>query len=322
MRRPFWLFSLVLFVLVASTPAQAQDLALANGVELTRNAKLPPPALLYSDLLNATQSSAIWRSGRLQVDGPIRALFLPSYRTDQSIYSYNPDSGAKLAHVMRRADGTVVDTQFYNGQQQQAPYWALHPGVPPEDPLPAGDYTMEWYLEGDLFYRFPFTVRVEEGSDPYNPEARTYFEGPWEDHAYLYVPNPNSTPMFSIWLRDTAAGPGDWKEHQLNISVKRGGKEVAYWPNPNGGAHPVDLKPWWDRLDVALDDAGTDVFYARDLADGAYTVTVTMDGAVYGTYGFAVRGGTIQHQGRQVRSGTDPLDYIEGGPERFFMKRQ
>lgn len=308
--------------MTSATAAQAQGLALANGVELTRNPKLPPPALLYSDLLNATQTSAIWNFGRLQVNGPIRALFLPDFQTDQSIYGYNPDSGAKLAHVLRRADETVADLQFYNGQKQQAPYWALHPGVPPEEPLAAGDYVMEWYLEGDLFYRFPFTVEVAEGDDVYNPEARYFFEGPWDDYAYLYIPSPTSTPMFSIWLRDKAASPGDWKEHQLNVSVVRGGKEVAYWPNPNGGAHPVDLKPWWERLDIALDHPGNDVFYARDLTDGTYTVTVTMDGATYGTYGFTVAGGKIQHQGRQVRSATDPLDYIEGGPERFFMKRK
>lgn len=313
---------LCLLIVCIATPSPAQELDLANNVELKRNPKLPPPALLYSDLLNALQSSAIWREGLLQINGEIRALFLPDYATNESIYSYNPDSGAKLAHVLKKTDGSVADMQFYRGQKHQAPYWKLHPGDIPEEPLAAGDYVMEWYLEGDQFYRFPLSVEVAESDDAYNPEVRYFINGPWSDYVYLYIPNETSTPMFSIWLRDKAASPGDWKEHQLNISVKRGGQEIAYWPNPNGGAHPVDLKPWWERLDMALDDPGNEVFYARDLKDGSYTVTVTLDEATYGEYAFSVKGGAIQHQERQVRESTNPLEYIEGGPERFFMKRK
>jgi hypothetical protein len=73
---------------------------------------------------------------------------------------------------------------------------------------------------------------------------------------------------------------------------------------------------------MALDDPGNEVFYARDLKDGSYTVTVTLDEATYGEYAFSVKGGAIQHQERQVRESTNPLEYIEGGPERFFMKRK
>ncbi len=324
---------LALFVcLLAWSPrsTQAQDLAantsgldLRNDVELTPNPKLPPPALLYSDLLNATQSSAIWHYGKFQINGTIRALFLPDYQISESIYAYNPDSGAKLAHVIKKADGTVVDAQFYRGQKDRAPYWILHPGDIPEQPIESGDYVMEWYLEGDLFYEFPFTVEAAEGDDPYNPEPRYFYDGPWDDYAYFYWPNASATPMFSIWFRDKAASPGNWQEHQVNISVKRGGTEVAYWPNPNGGAQPVDFKPWWERLDVGLDDPSNGVFRASDLLqDGRYTVTVTVDGATYGTYAFSVSEGKFQHQDRQVRDATDPLVFIEGGPERFFLKRQ
>lgn len=308
--------------LLGVSPARAQNDDLANGVDLKRNPKFPPPALLYSDLLNALQSQVTWSTGVLQVDGTIRALFLPDYSDPHSIYAYNPDTGAKLAHQLKTPGGAVVETQFYSGEKQKPPFWVLHPLRPPEQPLDAGDYVMEWFVEGDLFYRFPFTVDVEGGDDPYNPGGRYYFDGPWDDYAYLYIPdnNPASSPTFSVWFRDKSSTLSVMKSFDVNVTIRRGGQAVAYWPGP-GEANPVDFPPYWERLDVGLRSGSSGFSAAELMKDGTYTVVVTVDGKPYAQYRYTARGGQVAHQDRQVRDATDPLDYIEGDTQRYFMKR-
>lgn len=317
----FNLFCVLL--LGVALPAQAQDKPLSSGADLNWNDRFPPPAPLYSDLLNALQSQVTWQTGVLQIDGNIRALFLPDFHDPQHIAPYNHTTGARLAHQIKRLDGTVVETQFYEGRKDKAPFWVMYPNLPPDQALAAGDYVLEFLVEGTPFYQFPFTVEVTESDDPYNPETRYYFEGPWDDYAYLYIPenNPAATPMFSIWLRDKASSLGNKTSRGMNVKVKRGGQVVAFWPDFRR-SNPVDFPPYWERLDVTLRNDGSGSFSAADIMkDGSYEVVVSVEDKPYATYRYTAQGGKIQHQDRQVRDATDAMAYIEGDTQRYFMKR-
>jgi hypothetical protein len=189
----------------------------------------------------------------------------------------------------------------------------MYPNLPPEQPLGAGDYVLEFLVEGTPFYRFPFTVEVAESDDPYNPETRYYLEGPWDDYAYIYIPdnNPAAAPTFSIWLRDKEAPLGRKTSRQMNVKIKRGRQVVAFWPMSDR-SNPVDFPPYWERLDVGLRDDSSGGFSAADiLQDGTYEVVVTVDDQPFATYRYTASGGQIQHQDRQVRDQTDPFEYIK-----------
>ena len=129
----------------------------------------------------------------------------------------------------------MLETHFYSGQFLNNPFWMLHPGVAEDHSFDAGDHVLEYFIEGKLFYRFPFTIRVEEGGDEYNSDNRSYLEGPWADWAYIYVANknPGSSAMFSIWLRDDQASPGNWGEHHFSVSFRRDGELIGQWPGEN-----------------------------------------------------------------------------------------
>jgi hypothetical protein len=59
--------------------------------------------------------------------------------------------------------------------------------------------------------------------------------------------------------------------------------------------------------------------------DGAYRIGFDMNGQPYGTYSFAVSGGKIQLQGRQLET-TEPatriVDYLYGGRYRSWWIRR
>ncbi len=306
-----------------ATGALAQDDSLTSGHELTYDGNSPPPALLYSDLLEATQSQVMWRDGHLQIDGTIRALFLPKFEDPSNSYAYNNSTGARLAHQLKTADGTLIETNFYSGQRLKNPFWMLHPGVPNDHSFGTGEHLLEYFLEGKLFYRFPFTVRVQQGGDEYNPDNRYFLDGPWADWAYIYVANnnPGSSAQFSIWLRDDQASPGNWGEHHFSVSFKHNGTLIGEWPG-EGVESPYQLKPWYDRYGMNIRGVNGSIYSGDLLKDGTYDVVVTQDGQSYATYQYEVAGGKFQHQAEQIRESTDPLVYVDGGGERFFMKRK
>ena len=61
--------------------------------------------------------------------------------------------------------------------------------------------------------------------------------------------------------------------------------------------------------------------------DGAYRIRLAIDGKPYGDYPFTIKGGRIELQGRQMREGTDPQDYITdhisgGRYTSWWLKRE
>ena len=218
--------------LTVATGALAADPALSSGKTLSFNETSPPPAPLFSDLLNVTQSQVMYTQGRMQMADKVRALFLPDYQDPQHYYAYNTATGARLAHQLKRADGSVVDTHFYHARPLQNPFWAMHPTDTNEHELEAGEHSLEFFLEGRHFYSFPFNVRVLSGADAYNPEPRYLLDGPWGDYAYIYIAknNPSASPMFSIWLRDETAKNGRLAHApvQRDLQARRpGGRRLA-----------------------------------------------------------------------------------------------
>ncbi len=160
------------------------------------------------------------------------------------------------------------------------------------------------------------------GADAYTPDSKWYLDGPWADFGYIYIPrNRRAAAQFSVWLRDEEAEPGKWGNPQTNMVIKRNGEVLSFWPGLNE-ANPLQLKPWYIRYDLNPRSKKGSVPASEYVEDGSYEITITLDGKVHGVYKYEMKGGKFAHTGAQVRDKTDPQLFIEGGGERFFIKRQ
>ncbi len=321
-------FNAIVFALflvsIAFVPVQATELS--NGKELKWPDKFKP-APLYSDLLNALNNQMTWKTGQVYISERIRALFLPDFNDPSHSYPYNTnDGGARLAHQVKGPDGKVVTTNFYHANKLKPPFWGWHAQPTEKHKLSEGKHEIVWYLEGKEFYKFPFTVRVKGGDDPYNPGGKYFFDGPWSDYAYFYFPkrNPNSSATISLWLRDENADMGKWTERVVKIMITKDGETIGGWPNVGKVRKETTLtfKPWWIRVDLGLRRVSGMLQVKDLLADGDYEVTITADGKPFANYSYSAKGGKFIEQDRQVRDGTDPMLFIEGGGERFFLKKK
>ncbi len=193
----------------------------------------------------------------------------------------------------------------------------------------AGNYELHFQnSDGSTFYIFPFKVSASGGDDPYNPQKKLRREGAWNDYAYLYKTTKNEQARwdFRVWVRSKDSKMRQAKSY-LRLYRDSDNQLVAI------GNSNFRLEGDWKRQYLELKKPGKKnakgeyydnrTIYAKDkLQDGGYSLKFYIDENLYGTYKFQVKGGEIQHQDRQVRSSTDPKNYIEGGKREFWLKRQ
>lgn len=296
-----------------------------------------PPCIMFSTLLNGVNIHPIQGTFRLH---HLQAVFLPEIPSND-VFIYSPENGGALTSKLKRADGSLVANIVWYAEKLKPPYYLLsayklYPAGSSDDQAAGyklttpGDYLVEFYLNEKLFYRFPFTIEALVSSDPYNPESVYRLNGAWNDYAYLLYDNADVTKplVFKIWLRND--GTRQRKAVKVTGALKQGGKVLAEF-----GEFPLnyDLSADWIRYEIFFgvmkpNQFGTGKLWHTNiktedlLKNGTYQVTMDMDGKAAGVWEFTVKNGQIQHQGRQVRSSTDPLDYIEGGKDAFWVKRK
>ncbi len=283
----------------------------------------PFPSVMYSDILKSMSDQVFWENGKLRFFERVRMTFLPAFQDPQHIAAYNPNTGAFLVSQMTDQSGAVVSTVSWEARQESFPYWTSH-AVNNSDPAPlaSGSYTLTWFIDGQAFWSLPFEVSESAADNPYD-QPNKYLEGPWQDWAYIYVPNGNlsQNPTFNLFLRDKAAKPGNWVEQNITIDVMKDGALVAQYGK--NGASRQSAKPWWVAHEFALrtpDDSG--FVAASDLvASGKYTVMVKNNGEDFARYEYQADG-AMPLTGRQDRESANPLTFLEGARDRFYLERQ
>jgi hypothetical protein len=280
------------------------------------------PGISYWSLLGAVDAG--YTDGRLNID-KLYAVCLPQpARPGEANYAYGPDAGGKLATVVKRADGQVLNTFIWYGENI-AGLWELSRykvlgGSESVKPLTAGNYLLEFQLEDKPFYRFPFAVATEAADDPYQAAGTRYFiDGPWNEYGNIFYQrnDPKSSLRFTAWVREKAGHESKRPvPYEAQIVRMRDARVIA------GDSGNLNLAPRWRQADLSFKAVGGDpnsYFKAEELLheDGAYRVRLSLDGKPYGAYPFTVQGGKIQLQGAQVRERTDPMafivDYLYGG---------
>jgi hypothetical protein len=287
---------------------------------------------MFSTVLNGVKLQHA--NGMLRLDS-IQAVFLPT-PNDSNYYPYNPNDGGKLWTILRTADGTELFRLDWYADPLKLPFWLLDSYNTSDlatgetdnsewlDMARPGDYVLDFYLEGELFYTYPFTISRLASPDPYAGGDYYFLEGDWSDWGYFYYPdaNPEQSIQFKVWLNNHAAE--EYGEVKPRMEVRRGGTLVATG-RPN---MTYTLKPEWVRyeLDLIFPMEGTSggaYFKAKDLlaTDGDYTLSLYLSDELYGTWNFSVRGGKFATTGRADRSVANPLVYVDGGRDAFWFRK-
>ncbi|AKS43153.1 hypothetical protein [Wenzhouxiangella marina] len=306
-------------------PVSADELRSPHGVAIDPAA--PHPSLLFSDLLKSMSDQVVWEQGKLRFFERVRFAFLPDFNDPQHIAAYNPNTGAFLTSQITDATGNVVQTVQWEARREAFPIW-VGQAVNNSDPAPLapGAYTATWTLDGQAFWAMDFELVASGGASPYE-QGHYLLEGPWSEWAYVYVPNGNlsQAPTFNLFLRDAEARPWQWTDQVVVIEVYRNGELVAQHGHNAGASRPasiVQAKPWWVAHEFSLRSATDDGFVpASALTEaGAYEVRVGINGEPWGVFRYAADG-SLPRPDRQRRGSDDPMHFLEGLTDRFYLQR-
>ena len=319
-------YAIVLSLLLAFAPFQTPETH-------SPTAQKPcTPGISFWKLLDEVRVG--YTDGRLAL-GRLYAVCLPTPgKQSSSNYPYDPDGGGKLATIVKSADGKVLNTYVWyaesiGGLWELSRYKVLG-GYEAVKPLTAGNYLLEFAIEDKPFYRFPFSVVAIKSDDPYAAEGNRYFiEGAWNEYGNIYYQrnDPQSSLTFTTWVQDKAGHQNKSSvPYELKLISARDGRVLGV---DNG---TLRLEPRWLNAALYFRPSGGDAtayLKAGELLreDGRYSVRLTIDNKLYGTYPFVVKGGRIELQGKQVRDNTDPMiyivDYLSGGRyTSWWIKRE
>lgn len=291
-----------------------------------------PPSILYSTMLN--EGLLFRRDGQLWLE-KMTIVFLPDKDASGNAVQYGINDGEhRLTSRLSNAGGDTLGTT----------YWLASPGSTfgqkgafvnmsstnirgtDKFTLAPGRYALDFFIDGKRFQHVPFTVRQLVAGDAYDPQNILGIDGPWNDYGYLHIHDarPDSYVNWKMWLRNEDPNPTTREyDVQVTVTLKRDGKKVA--GSGNSGHYSINGREW-KRYEFQMTDPdkpnGT-MFSGADIFNnpGKYEVVVEIDGK-RSVYKFEVKDGKIRHSGRQVREGTDPLVYLEGGRDAWWIRKE
>jgi len=296
----------------------------------------PSPSILYVSLLNGVKIEP--STGKVRLGG-MHAVFLPqAERRPGGLHPYNPDGGEDLHAILSGADGTPLGRFSFWVEDREKPWWFLSHyrltdlrteeelGQLGELQLEPGQYVLDFFVKGERFHSFAFGVGVVGDDDPFGGGDLYFLDGPWRDWGYIhYVDGDRSSfVLWKAWMRHRGPVRNDLLDIDVELRRTSEGDELVATSNPNVSYR---LGARWERVDFDLvwpegdPNAGSIVRAEEILADGSYSVTMAVAGEPYGVWTFDLVDGKIVPEGRTVRSEADPITFIEGGVDAFWVER-
>lgn len=291
-----------------------------------------PPSILYSTMLN--EGLLFRRNGQLWLER-MTIVFLPDRDASGNAVQYGINDGEhRLISRLSNAGGDTLGTTYWTASpgstfgQKGAFVNMSSTNIKGNDKftLAPGSYALDFFIDGKPFQHVPFTVRQLVARDAYDPQNILGIDGPWNDYGYLHIHDarPDSYVNWKMWLRNEDPNPTTREyDAQITVTLKRNGKKVA--GSGNSGHYSINGREW-KRYEFQMTDpdkpngamfSGADIFNNP----GAYEVVVEINGRE-SVYKFEVKDGKIRHAGRQVREGTDPLVYLEGGRDAWWIRKE
>jgi hypothetical protein len=281
-----------------------------------------PPGVSYSSLLNGVKILA--KNGQFRLDN-IQATFLP-----------DDCPGGWI--VLRTADGKELVQFDWKPDRLKKPYaiMGVHKitDLKNGETIPAfvdlsapGDYVLDFYLPEEQFYTYPFSVVKTSSNDPFAGGDCYMTNGDWQGCGYLYYVDARADQslMWKIWLR---SGQAEELAAKVHVEIKRDADDEVVCTNRTSTSY--SFNPNWTRyeFDMVFPE-GKEVphgtyFKAKDLleTDGAYTLTMTINGKTHGVWKFKVAGSKLNYTGRTARGEADPLTFIEGGRDAWWYVKE
>lgn len=268
----------------------------------------PAPAIVMASLLDAIRLDS--DEGTLGLK-TVTTVFMPE--------------GSKMVTVVTDDEGKMLNQYTWKGGKDDGVFrdyrlsTSSH-GNPNSFKLTEeGDYVLVFAVDGEAIHTLPFSVDVGKGASLYKPATVYRMDGPWEDYGYLSFKNDDDDEalQFSLWLRTKGKTKNGTASAVAEVELKG--------PRGELGETEVDLKlkAAWSEFTFEFEREGETVS-GEDMTDidGDYSVEIEIDGKDYATFEFTVDDGEIAMQGRQVREGTDPTVYIEGGGSSWWALRK
>ena len=276
----------------------------------------PPctPGVNFGSLIGAVNVG--YGDGRLNIGELYAVCLAMPAKPSVSNYPYDPDQGGKLSTLLKDASGQVLTTYVWYAERigglWEMSRYKIVGGYEAVKPLAAGNYLLEFAVDGQQFSRFPFSVTIVKSDDPYQPSGNRYFiEGPWNEYGNLFYQrnDPKSSMTFTTWVREKSG-----RETKRSVPYRVKLIRVNDGSVLGEESSTLRLEPRWLRASLFFRPPGDQNSFLKASEvlnrDGAYSIRFEIDGNLYGEYPFTVKGGQIPLQGRQIRETTDPMDYI------------
>jgi hypothetical protein len=165
----------------------------------------------------------------------------------------------------------------------------------------SGDFVLTIKVADRVITRFPFSLKVEPGGDPYDPPKKFLRDGPWRDLAYFSIPlgNPSASVDFNWWmsLRELPIGmtnPLIGIHPLVGVHLMRGYREIAS-SRDRVALNSDDWQFFTSDL-VQTTKSGPQRLTLGELArrDGDYMLIIEANGTPIKSYPVEVKRGRLQ----------------------------
>jgi len=267
-------------------------------------------------LLTAVFVTAQTPSTRVAMDALLDIRFF--HQTGQFMMAtsvpvlFPPPGETKARLLIKKAGGGAVVTK--NMIIEPWPPHNAFGNLKPADgqvgfgPIAAGDYVMSVEMGGKEISAYSFSLKAEQGADPFNPSNELVRTGPWSKAAFLIGPanDTGASIEVGIWL-STREFPGYAPKKQIpyTLHLMNGAKQMALVEGVVSDGQWNLFKP-----DMRQGHGLGPVKWATLLSTpGAYTLELRAAGKTIRSYKFQVAGGKISRipQNELGYAGADAL---------------
>lgn len=288
----------------------------------TESAQTPPPGIMFSTILNNVGVTA--NNGWFQLGNQMQNVFMPDGSTGKVVLSKS--DGSEFCHWEWTLDtfGLRPPYKLFAFKQPLNPDGSNFDQMNMKITTP-GNYQLDFFRGETKFYTFPFSVSKLEPENPFDGTTAYFVDGAWNDWGYLLYSdaNPEQNLIWKIWLRERSFGH---KDRKVRVEIVRDADRKLICQNRENMTFSF-RKDWvrysFDMINPPIKTSGGAYFKAKDLlaVDGAYTLKMTIDSQVYGTWKFRVAGGKLNYTDRTERGKAGSLNFVEGGKDAWWYER-
>lgn len=316
-------------------PAITMESLLSGGIKMTIDGKLSTPNLAVSFLPTATKKGDKANYDSFKKEDLLLYADVVNIESKevQGRFHYSVNPVLKVAAVMNQKQVHETEDFIQIGK---------------------GEYRLDFYAGGKLYYTFPFQVIEKKVDDPYAAFTTCLFlKGPWEEWNYFDFSSYSDKELM-VWhhFMDNTTTNIENKfrvekncDYKFKYELRKEGKIFGAYDSRMQGSKKGSINlskdytnggstrtKWLNNSVQVTKIPGTnpDVWQQvkkSDFTDGNYEMIVyTKDCSgqeLKRHFPFKVKNGAfLKHKEQDRKVHQDPLTIVEGGPHQFWYKRK